>query len=91
VRITAAGVDPKEVTIALGGRVRFINDDERAHDIFSDPDHLGTDCPAASAGFLQPGQSAETGPLQVARRCGYHDHLLIGEDRYRGAIIVVAP
>jgi plastocyanin len=92
VTITSTGVTPKEVTVARGGRVTFVNDDGRPHDVFSDPDHAGTDCPAINiVGFLAAGRRGETGPLDIARRCGYHDHLAIGDDAFRGAIIVVEP
>jgi plastocyanin len=80
------------VTVARGGRVTFVNDDGRAHDVFSDPDHLGTDCPAINVvGFLTAGRRNDTGPLDVARRCGYHDHLNTNDDSMRGVIIVVDP
>src|SRR5262245_12061117 len=36
---------PPEVTISVGGRVTFVNQNNRAHDITSDPLHLHTDCP----------------------------------------------
>lgn len=91
VTITASGVAPKEVTVAQGGIVTFVNSDTRVHDIFSDPDHLGTDCPAINeAGFLQIGQRRDTGPLTTIRRCGYHDHLNTNDEAMRGTIIVVA-
>jgi plastocyanin len=90
VTITAAGVAPKEVTVAKGGRVTFINSDSRVHDVYSDPDHLGTDCPSINeAGFLLAGQRRDTGPLTVARDCGYHDHLNTNDESMRGKIIVV--
>ncbi len=90
VTITAAGVAPKEVTVAKGGRVTFVNSDSRVHDVYSDPDHLGTDCPSINqAGFLLAGQRRETGPLTVARDCGYHDHLNTNDESMRGKIIVV--
>jgi plastocyanin len=92
ITITAAGVSPKEVTVARGGRVTFVNDDQRPHDVFSDPDHAGTDCPAINiVGFLTAGRRNDTGPLDVARRCGYHDHLDVSADSLRGVIIVVDP
>ena len=66
ITITANGISPKEVTVARGGRVTFVNDDGRPHDVFSDPDHLGTDCPAINVvGFLTAGRSGETGPLDI--------------------------
>jgi hypothetical protein len=37
------------------------------------PEH--TDCPEINqVGFLQPGQSRQTGNLNTARTCGFHDH-----------------
>lgn len=90
ITITATGMSPKEVTVAKGGVVTFVNNDARGHDIFSDPDHLGTDCPAINvAGFLLAGQRRDTGPLAIARRCGYHDHLNVNDESMRGTIVVV--
>src|SRR5947209_5769418 len=68
-------VCPQTVTIALGGRVTFINNDSNVHDMESDPHPEHTDCPAlAQVGFLNPGQTRTSGNLTVARRCGFHDH-----------------
>jgi plastocyanin len=80
---------PAEVTVAVGGRVTFINQNNRAHDITSDPLHLHTDCPAIiEVGFIQPGQTKQTGPLNVARTCGYHDHMQENNPDLHGRIIV---
>jgi plastocyanin len=80
---------PPEVTIAVGGRVTFINQNNRAHDITSDPLHLHTDCPPIiDVGFIQPGQTKQTGPLSVARTCGFHDHMQETNPDLRGRIIV---
>ncbi len=90
ITITPTGVTPKEVTIAKGGIVTFANDDVRGHDVFSDPDHAGTDCPAINtAGFILAGQRRETAPLTIVRSCGYHDHLNTNDQSMRGTIIVV--
>jgi len=75
ITITSAGVSPKQITVAIGSRVLFVNNDSRRHDMTSDdhPDHL--ECPALNdVGLLQPGQQRESGNLVVARTCGYHDH-----------------
>jgi plastocyanin len=80
---------PSEVTIAVGGRVTFINQNNRAHDITSDPLHLHTDCPPIlEVGFIQPGQTKQTGPLPVSRTCGFHDHMQETNPDLRGSIIV---
>jgi plastocyanin len=92
ITISTMGVSPKEVTVARGGRVTFVNDDGRPHDVFSDPDHQGTDCPAINAvGFLAPGRSGDTSALDIVRRCGYHDHLDLSNESFRGTIVVVDP
>jgi plastocyanin len=80
---------PAEVTIAVGGRVTFVNQNNRPHDITSDPLHLHTDCPAImDVGFIQPGQTKQTGPLTVARTCGFHDHMQEQNPDLRGRIII---
>jgi plastocyanin len=80
---------PPEVTIGVGGRVTFINQNNRAHDITSDPLHLHTDCPPIfEVGFIQPGQTKQTGPLTVARVCGFHDHMQENNPDLHGRIIV---
>lgn len=80
---------PSEVTISVGGRVTFVNQNNRSHDITSDPLHLHTDCPPLMAvGFIQPGQTKETGVLDVARVCGFHDHMQENNPDLHGRIIV---
>ena len=75
ITITAAGTSPKNVQVALGTRVLFVNSDSRAHTMNSDPHPEHTDCPELNqVGFLTPGQTRETGNLVIARSCGYHDH-----------------
>lgn len=75
VTITANGVSPKNVDIALGDRVVFVNNDNVAHSIGSNPHPDHTDCPSINqAGFLLPGQTRETGNFVTARTCGFHDH-----------------
>ena len=80
---------PQQVTIGVGGRVTFVNQNNRAHDITSDPLHLHTDCPPIfEVGFIQPGQTKQTGPLTVARVCGFHDHMQETNPDLHGRIIV---
>lgn len=75
ITITSAGASPRDVTIAVGTRVRFVNNDSRSHNMTSDPHPDHTDCPEINqAGFLTPGQSRETGNLVQVRTCGFHDH-----------------
>jgi plastocyanin len=90
VTITANNVfQPAEVRVLAGGRVTFINQNNRAHDITSDPPHMHTDCPAIQeVGFIQPGQTKQTGVLNEARTCGYHDHMQENNPDLRGRIII---
>ena len=73
--ITSAGVSPKNLQLAIGTRVLFVNNDSRSHSMTSDPHPDHTDCPELNqVGFLTAGQSRESGNLVTARSCGYHDH-----------------
>ena len=75
VTIANNAVAPQSVTVPRGSRVTFVNNDGRVHDIESDPHPTHTDCPEINqVGFLSPGQSHQTGALNAARVCGYHDH-----------------
>ena len=68
-------VSPITVTITRGGRVTFVNNHSRAHDMSSDPHPEHTDCPEmAAVGFLSPGQSRTSSNFNTARSCGFHDH-----------------
>ena len=89
ITITSSGVSPKSVTIPVGGRVTFVNNDSRAHDMSSNPHPEHTDCPAINdAGFLQPGQSRQTGNLNTARTCGFHDHGRDWDTSLQGTIVI---
>lgn len=89
ITITASGVSPKQVTIAPGQRVLFVNNNTRAHDMSSDPHPEHTDCPPINqVGFIQPGQSKETGNFNTARTCGFHDHNQPGNTSLEGSIII---
>jgi plastocyanin len=73
--LTSAGVSPKELTVPLGTRVLFVNNDSRRHDMESDPHPEHDLCVELnSVGLLNPGQNRETENLVVAKTCGFHDH-----------------
>src|SRR4051812_21416959 len=75
ITLTAAGTSPKNIQVAVGARVLFVNNDSRPHSMTSDPHPEHTDCPELNqVGFLSPGERRETGNLVAARNCGYHDH-----------------
>jgi plastocyanin len=75
VTITSSGVSPKELTIAAGARVTFVNNDIIPHDIAGGPDPAHPDCAELDVvGFLTPGQQRASAPLATPRTCEYHDH-----------------
>lgn len=89
VTITATGVSPRSVQVPLGGRVTFVNSDTRTHQIMSDPNPLHNDCPAINEiATIAPGQTRQTGTLDVRRTCGYHDHMNPGEAMLQGALMI---
>ena len=82
-------VSPATVTIATGGRVTFVNNHNRPHDMASDPHPSHEDCPPMDqVGFLSPGQSRTSGNFNAARRCGFHDHNDPGNSGLIGAITI---
>ncbi|HET7217814.1 MAG TPA: hypothetical protein VFJ02_07185 [Vicinamibacterales bacterium] len=86
---SGAMVSPKELTVAPGSRVLFVNNDSRRHDMSSDdhPDHL--ECPPLNqVGVLNPGQSRESGNLVTVRTCGFHDHDDPTNNNLRGRIVI---
>ena len=89
ITITSSGVSPRAVTVAAGSRVTFVNNDSRAHDMASNPHPEHTDCPPLNdVGFLQPGQSRQTGNLNTARTCGFHDHNRDTDTSLQGTITI---
>jgi plastocyanin len=89
VTITSTGMTPLEITIDVGQRVTFVNNDTRAHDLVGGIDPNNPDCPEITqAGFLTPGQSRDTGIFTTARRCEYHDHTMLSVPAFQGRIII---
>jgi plastocyanin len=88
ISITAAGMNPLEITIDVGQRVTFVNNDTRPHDLVGGVDPNNPDCPEITqAGFLTPGQRGETGVFTRARTCEYHDHAMLAPP-FQGRIII---
>ena len=89
VTLTATGANPKMIEVSVGSRVTFVNQDTQAHEIFSNPHPIHTDCPPINdVGVLAPGQSRATGVLTVARTCGYHDHGMPDNTLFQGTIVI---
>jgi plastocyanin len=89
ITITSAGVSPKSVTIALGQRVTFVNNDTRSHDINSDPHPTHGSCPALDNVLnMAAGQTRTSLNLTTAKTCTYHDHNDDGNALWKGTIVV---
>lgn len=89
ITIGSSGVSPSAVTIARGGRVTVVNNNNRVHEISSDPHPNHTDCVEVnSLGTLSPGQTGMTAVFAAARRCGFHDHLDHDNPALRGSITI---
>ena len=80
---------PKDIIVPIGSQVTFINNDNRSHEMESNPHPEHTDCPPlAQVGFLSPGQTRSSGNLNTARICGYHDHNLAEVAGLQGSITI---
>lgn len=89
VTLFANSVSDNQPRINVGGRVRFTNNDSRVHTILSTPHGTHSDCPALNdVGILQPGQSRESGVLNVRGGCGFHDHNDPDNNGFRGQVLV---
>ena len=91
ISVTSTGFSIRDVHILQGSRLTFVNSDITPHDIMSDPFHVHTDCPEINVvGFLTPGQTRASDPLNTIRTCGFHDHDHEGDDRYHGTASIEA-
>jgi plastocyanin len=89
ITITSTGASPRSVTVSAGGRVTFVNNDARPHDMSSNPHPEHTDCPALNqVGFLTVGQTKLTGNLTTVRTCGFHDHNEPSNASLQGTIVI---
>lgn len=88
ITITSSGASSRNLTVDLGTRIRWVNNDSRAHEMSSDPHPEHNLCPELNAGSLNPGQSRETGNLVIARTCGFHDHLNPEQANLTGTITI---
>ena len=82
-------MSPRSVTVSAGSRVAFVNTDTIAHDMSSDQHPEHTNCPAINqVGFLSAGQSRQTGNLNTAGTCGFHDHNQSTNTSLQGTIVI---
>jgi plastocyanin len=89
ITITSAGVSPKVITVPVGSQVTFVNNDNRTHDMQSDPHPEHDDCPELKqVGFLSVSASRTSGNLNERRTCTYHDNANEQLSSLRGTIII---
>ena len=89
ITITTSGVSQQTIVVPRGSQVTFINRDSHNHVMESDPHPEHTDCPEInSVGSLDPGQTRQTGNLNITRSCGFHDHEDANNRSLRGTITI---
>lgn len=89
ITISNNAVSPSSIVVARGTQVTFVNADSRVHEMDSDPHPEHTDCPELNqVGFLNPGQSRQTGNLNTVRKCGFHDHGDPDNNGLKGSITI---
>jgi plastocyanin len=89
ITITASGVSPKQIEIAVGSRVVFVNDDRVPHEMASDPHPTHELCPPMNeVSALAPGQFRQTGVFSTPRSCGFHDHGQSENTALQGTIVI---
>lgn len=87
ITITSSGASPRNVTVAPGSRVTFVNNDSRSHEMNSDPHPEHTDCREINAvSFIAAGQTKLTDNLNTVRTCGFHDHNQPSNSSLQGTI-----
>lgn len=88
ITITAAGVDPKAITVPRGALVTVVNNSGSAMDVESGPHPAHTDCPELNLGSIGNGQTRQTLALNTVRTCAFHDHSQPGNDARKGTITI---
>jgi plastocyanin len=82
-------VCPTSITVPRGTQVTFSNQDNVVHEMDSDPHPEHTDCPELNqVDFLNPGQSRQSGNLNIARTCGFHDHQNPDRASMKGNVVI---
>ena len=90
ITIANGAVSPATVTVAVGQTVTFINNDNRPHEIASNPHPAHGSCPGIEAGLgsIAAGQTKTTRSFANSGSCGFHDHLDDSNAGLRGTINV---
>ena len=88
--LVGGDVSPKVLVVRQGQRVLFVNNDSVAHEMASDLHPTHERWPAMNqVGYLAPGQSRETGNLNVVGVISYHDHLDAQNEGLLGSIQII--
>lgn len=74
VKITSSGFSPKSVTIKVGEKVTWTNDDSANHTVNSSPHPIHTDNPFLNLGLIRMEESKSV-TFDSAGTYKYHDHL----------------
>jgi plastocyanin len=90
ITISNSTATPKDIIVARGSQVTFINNDNQSHMMNSDPHPDHTDCPEINqVGFLNAGERRQTGNMTSNRTvCGFHDHNLPNVAGLQGSITI---
>jgi plastocyanin len=89
ITISNNAVCPQNITVPRGSQITFVNNDSRTHEMTSDPHPEHTDCPEINqVGNLVAGQTRQTGNLNTAKRCGFHDHIAFENNALKGSITI---
>jgi hypothetical protein len=89
--VSASAFKLNDIHVYQSARLTFINKDIQPHDVLSDPPHIHTDCPEVNAaGYLVPGQTRATDPLNRIMTCGFHDHTHEGDPAFSGKVTIEA-
>jgi plastocyanin len=90
ITITAAGVSPSSVTVAVGQSVTFVNSSTQPHQPASNPHPQHGSCPSIESGLgtLAAGQTKLTQGFAGRGTCGFHDHLNDSSQSLQGTIVI---
>lgn len=73
VMLESSGLNPREITIAVGERVSFMNHDTVNHTVAGGSAPAQPDCPEINAvGVLAPAEIRPTAVFSTAKTCDYH-------------------
>jgi plastocyanin len=90
ITITGAGVSTANVSVSVGQTVTFVNNDNRPHEMASNPHPQHGSCPSLEAGLgtIAAGQTKVTHAFANTGTCGFHDHQQDSNTALQGSITV---